>query len=363
MMMRPCALALTLALARGAAASPAAFVAARVAVRDDPAIEPYAYLNNGAFSGPAAPLSPDPLVRFQWGSGANLTDLQLYDVLPASAALTPGTPADAFAGLASLATPSPRVTVAGAGGFVIDFGVESAAWLELDVLAASAPSPADLGLVRLGLSEWAEPLQNKWREPVPYGAQPGGVVTLRLEPSAPGPQLYEGLRFGFVNMSAAPSAPFTIVAARAVSQAKPVNYTGAFAAAGDDLLTRIWYTAAYSVRVNLERDYFGAVLVNRGDRESWCVHGALRAAETAPVLTPQNPHLPTPIFAGPATRTWRRPLAWWPSATSTLCSTTSSARRTTATASRATASAGRSPSWTTFTRRTTRRPRRASRRP
>ena len=260
-----------LAAAAAGAASPALppFAAARVAVRDDPAIEPYAYLNNGAFSGPAAPLSPDPLVRFQWGSGANLTDLQLYDVLPASAALTPGTPADAFAGLASLATPSPRVTVAGAGGFVIDFGVESAAWLELDVLAASAPSPADLGLVRLGLSEWAEPLQNKWREPVPYGAQPGGVVTLRLEPSAPGPQLYEGLRFGFVNMSAAPSAPFTIVAARAVSQAKPVNYTGAFAAAGDDLLTRIWYTAAYSVRVNLERDYFGAVLVNRGDRESW----------------------------------------------------------------------------------------------
>ena len=77
-------------------------------------------------------------------------------------------------------------------------------------------------------------------------------------------------------------------------QAKPVNYTGAFAAAGDDLLTSIWYTgkrstsapggaynlekgdlcsllspppppltAVYTVRLNLEEAYFGAVLVRR----------------------------------------------------------------------------------------------------
>jgi hypothetical protein len=255
-------------LSLASCAAAALFAPARVALRDDPAIEPYAYLNSGAFSGPPVALSPDPLVAYRWNAGANTTELQLYDVLPVAAALTAGTPPSSFAGLASLATAAPAVTVSGAGGFVADFGVESAAWVEIDVLAASAPSPADLAKVRLGLSEWAEPLQNKWREPVAYAAS-GGLVTLRLEPSAPGPQLYEGVRFGYVNLSSAPSAPFTIVAMRAVAQAKPVNYTGSFAAAGDDELTRIWYTAAYSVRVNLERDYFGAVLVNRGDRESW----------------------------------------------------------------------------------------------
>ena len=267
---QPLRAAAVILAAHAAAAAAAAATAVRVALRDNPANEPYAYLTNGSFSNPAVPLSPDPLVRYAWPPAAMTEDLQLYDVLPVSAALTPGTPAASFAGLASLLTASPSVAVAGAGGFVADFGVESAGWVEVDVQAATAPSPADLALVRFGLSEWAEPLQNKWREPKAYPQPAAGLVTLRLETSAPGPQLYEGVRFAYVNMSAAPSAPFTIVALRCVAQAKQVNYVGSFAAGGgDDLLTQVWYTAAYTVRVNLERDYFGAVLVNRGDRESW----------------------------------------------------------------------------------------------
>jgi hypothetical protein len=81
-------------------------------------------------------------------------------------------------------------------------------------------------------------------------------------------QLYEGVRFGFIFMSAAPAQPFTITAFRAVAQAKPVNYTGSLAS-GDALLDRIYYVAAYTVRTNLERDYMGAILEDRGDRISW----------------------------------------------------------------------------------------------
>ena len=244
------------AASSAAPTAPAAFAPARVAVRDDPGIEPYAYLNSGAFSGPAAPPSPDPLVRYQWDASANTTELQLYDVLPVSAALLPGTPASAFAGLASLATASPRVTASGAGAFQVDFATESAAWVELD---SPDISDADAALLVLGFSEWAGQAL-KQQAPKRYGA------TFRLETNV---QLYEGVRYGFVTLTAAPSAPFTITAVRAVSQAKPVNYTGSFAAAGDDLVTRVWYSAAYTVRLNLERDYIGAVLVDRGDRVSW----------------------------------------------------------------------------------------------
>ena len=261
----------------------AASASHRIALRDDPAIEPYRYLHDGAFTGPSVPLSPDPLVRYVWNANApNASQLQLYDVLPVSAQLTAGTPPSSFAGLASLATASPSVAVSGAGGFVVDFGVEGPAWIEVDVQAATAPLPADLALVRVGLSEWFEPLQNKWREPKTYPN--ADVVTLRLETNA---ELYEGVRYGWFNLSAAPSAPFTIVAMRAVTQAKVANYTGSFHASdGDDTLTRAWYTSAYTVRTNLELDYFGAVLIDRGDRESWT--GDAHVAQAASMVAFAN---------------------------------------------------------------------------
>jgi hypothetical protein len=225
---------------------------------DNPSIEPWAYLNGGNFSGPSVPSSPDPLVSYRWFPSANTTPLQCYDVLPVSAAPLPGTPPASFSGLSSLSSGAPHAVVSGAGSFWVDFGVESPAWLEVDT-AAPLP-PGDAALISLGLSESTSPLPNKWRAPTPHG------LTLRLETNA---QLYEGLRCGFFNMSAPPSAPFTITAVRAVAQAKPVNYTGAFSAPGAPLLERLWYTAVYGVRANLELVYFGAVLVDRGDRISW----------------------------------------------------------------------------------------------
>lgn len=114
---------------------------------------------------------------------------------------------------------------------------------------------ADLHLVSLGIGEWTE--VQKAGTPKAYSG------TYRLETND---QLYEGVRFAFLTVSAAPSQPFNVSMLRAVSQAKPVNYLGSFSAPGDDLLTRIWYTAVFTVRLNLETDYIGAILVDRGDR-------------------------------------------------------------------------------------------------
>jgi alpha-L-rhamnosidase len=49
---------------------------------------------------------------------------------------------------------------------------------------------------------------------------------------------------------------------------KPVNYRGSFSAS-DPELTRIWYTGAYTVKLCLQKDYFGAILMERSDRHSW----------------------------------------------------------------------------------------------
>jgi hypothetical protein len=99
--------------------------------------------------------------------------------------------------------------------------------------------------------------------PKKYGS---GPTTYRLETNS---ELYEGVRFGFIRLAAAPTRPFTITGLRAVSQAKPVNYAGSFSSAGDPLLERVWYTAAYTVRATLQSTYMGSVLMDRGDRFSW----------------------------------------------------------------------------------------------
>jgi alpha-L-rhamnosidase len=231
------------------------------------AIEPYEYLSGGSFSGPSIPYHPDPLARYVWNmSQVNASALQIFDLLPTAVSLMPGTLPGSFQNASSLLGPGPLVTVMGFGGLEFDYGVENAAWLEFD---SADLTPQDLAGVTLAVSEYNEyeivNLGAKVGQPVPHAIP--NTTTYRLE--LPHPDLYEGVRFAWLMVNATPSAPWTITALRLVCQIKPTNWGGAFAAAGDVLLSKIWYMGAYCVKVNLLSDQFGSILIYRGDRFSW----------------------------------------------------------------------------------------------
>ena len=133
----------------------------------------------------------------------------------------------------------------------------------------------------MSISEHTEPLAVNRREPAPETAVKTAVParrgnTFRLELNR---ELYEGVRFGWIHVRAV-GKPWTITAIRLVCRTKPVNYDGHFATS-DPLLTRIWYSGAYSVRVNFAADHFGPALVDRGDRFS--EEGGVWAGDAYPV--------------------------------------------------------------------------------
>lgn len=221
-----------------------------------PITEPYAYVSQGSFSGPEQPYSPDPLVGYRWDNPLADDNLEIFLRRPASvSSKTPGN----FIGMQSLTSEAVSVEVTGEGSIMLDFGTEFAGWLEID-------SPDLSGSITLGVSEYNAPAfvnsgpqsPSKTAAPVKYGN------TYRLELNS---ELYEGARFGFINVTKFVST-FHITGVRLVCQTKPVNYNGSFDS-DNEMLNRIWYTAAYDVRMNLKKDYFAAILVDRGDRHSW----------------------------------------------------------------------------------------------
>lgn len=229
--------------------------------------EPYLPLNGGTFSGPPIPFHADPLATYVWPPTVNASILQTYALAPVVVTLTPDTAAAAFSNVDSLLGDSANVTVSGPGGIQLDFGINSAAWIEFE---SDDLTVADAGKVQLSVSEYDEyeitNLGDKTGAPTRH-TRSDGATMWRLELAHP--DLYEGVRFAWLRMNSTPSAPWHITAARLVCQIKPTNYGGAFAAAGDDDLSRIWYLGAYTVKVNLLSDQFGSILIYRGDRFSW----------------------------------------------------------------------------------------------
>ena len=210
--------------------------------------QPYAYVSKGSFSDLKIPESPDPLVAYRWPNPASSDSLEIYLLKPAIALADK--PAS-FKNLRSLTGKKPNVTVMGTGSIRLDFGVENAAWIEFD-------SPDFTGEVEMSISEYNEPGIDKTGKPVKYGN------TYRLELNK---ELYEGVRFAWITVTAL-KTPWHITGIRAVCQVKPTNYNGSFSCS-DPLLTKIWYTSAYSVKASLCTDYFGSILMDRGDRMSW----------------------------------------------------------------------------------------------
>jgi alpha-L-rhamnosidase len=218
--------------------------------------EPYPEISGGSFSGPAVPESPDPLVAYRWPDPKASDGLEIYTLKPV--AVQSDIP-DAFSHLDSLAGKQPGVTVNGAGSIRMDFGRENAGWLEFD-------SPDLQGDVEMSISEYNQPgrfalgVTNpvKTRAPQRYGD------TYRLELNS---QLYEGVRFGWIHVRSF-NKPWHIIGIRLVCQIKPSNYTGSFSCS-DPELTRIWYAGVYTVKLNLLKNNFGSILMDRGDRISW----------------------------------------------------------------------------------------------
>lgn len=222
-----------------------------------PAEEPYPYISTGSFSGPAVPLSPDPLVAYRWPHPKAADGLEIYLEQPKTVTADISS---AFTNLQSLTGAKPEVTVRGTGSIQMDFGRECAGWLEFD-------SPDLIGSVEMSISEYNRPeitqrehgvINEKTLVPVKHGN------TYRLELNK---LLYEGVRFGWIHVKSF-SNEWHITGIRLVCQNKPANYNGSFACS-DPMLTRIWYTAAYAVKLNLLADEIGAILVDRGDRGSF----------------------------------------------------------------------------------------------
>lgn len=202
---------------------------------------------------------PDPVRAYRWSdeiADDPLSGLQGYCLRPVR---WESAPPESFACLERLPEPGSEIEVKGAGSLLLDFGVESAGWIEFECDGLG-------GEVELSLSEYDEPgiVNLGANHPVKTMAPvlEGGTWRLKLNPA-----YYEGVRYGWLHVRTF-RQPFTIRDLRCACQAKPVNYRGHFRS-DNRLFDRIWNVAAYSVRLNFLKDHIGAILMERSDRFSW----------------------------------------------------------------------------------------------
>ena len=217
-----------------------------------PVAQPYPYVSNGSFSGPAVSVSPDPLVRYRWPKTQASDGLEIYLQRPER--VVTDAPAS-FAGLESLLTTNPAVTVNGPGTIRVDFGRENAGWFEID----SSDCPGDL---RLSISEYNQPEYTNIGDKTVKPERIGNTWRAKFNP-----ELYEGVRFAFIHVDHV-TKPWHITGIRLVCQIKPANYEGSFACS-DPLLERIWYMCAYSVKLGNLKDFTTPILIERSDRYLW----------------------------------------------------------------------------------------------
>lgn len=209
------------------------------------------------------PNSPDPLVRYTWDyTKVNHSVMQLYYTYKAKAVVA--NPPDSFSGADSIVNMDAvtEVTISESGSLMLDFGVERASWFEFtshDLAIALSGG----GVVTASISEYNQPWPGKTISVKQYG---GGIYRLETNP-----ELYEGVRFVWIHY-VANDTPFHKITTwhidqiRLASQIRPVSYTGSFHS--EARIEQVWYTGAYGTRLNMHEDYFGSILMNRGDRVS-----------------------------------------------------------------------------------------------
>ena len=86
--------------------------------------------------------------------------------------------------------------------------------------------------------------------------------TYRLELNK---ELYEGVRYGWIHVASVETPPLRSTKCGSSARSNRPT-TKVVSPANDPELTRIWYTGAYTVKMNLLKDYFGAILMERSDR-------------------------------------------------------------------------------------------------
>lgn len=198
------------------------------------------------------PFSPDPINNYSWPNPKVTDSMESYQLKPVRWAVSKPAHFDM-----NEFKKYNTITVNGTGDIRFDFGQTNAAWLEFD-------SPDLKGAVDMSISEYNQPPQYASNYP-PKTLMPkrhGNTYRLELNP-----ELYEGVRFGWIHVKSFVKS-WRITGVRLVCQTRPVNYNGSFACS-DTMLTRIWYTGAYTVKLNLLKNYLGSILMNRGDRFSW----------------------------------------------------------------------------------------------
>eukprot|EP01052_Picozoa_sp_SAG31_P044914 SAG31_NODE_8005_length_1543_cov_1.380194_2_plen_310_part_00 len=200
-----------------------------------PGIE-YPPLSGGSFIGAPVPASPDPLVAYRWSEPAiNAQQFQQYRrkpvrLLPASgdADWDPN-----FSGASTLLRDSGKtgaMVISGVGSIGFDFGSECAGWIEFDSPDLAGQLSTDVDVL-LSSSEYTQP-----QFTTPTKSNNGGNCTLTAvaTPHVPGryqlalnPELYEGLRWGWLHARSAAETPrfkFTVTNLTAVCQVIPLNY-------------------------------------------------------------------------------------------------------------------------------------------
>ena len=203
-------------------------------------------------NGIANPLSPDPIINYTWANPKATDGLESYQLKPVSCA-----PSTSQSFNTDDFKKNSVIVVNGKGDLRFDFGQTNAGWLEFD-------SPDLNEKVEMSISEYNQPPNYSSNYPPKTLSPKKHGNTYRLELN---PDLYEGVRFGWIHVQSF-SKSWHITGVRLICQTRPTNYNGSFSCS-DTMLTRIWYTGAYTVKLSLLKDYLGAILMNRGDRFSW----------------------------------------------------------------------------------------------
>ncbi|RZL18778.1 MAG: hypothetical protein EOO89_05240 [Pedobacter sp.] len=209
---------------------------------------------SGTLTGIPIPLSPDPLVNMRWSFPKATDDLEYYHLSPVSF-ISKSIGSFDMKNFKS----KNEIVVNGNGDIRFDFGRVSAGWLEFD-------SDDMTDSIQMSISEYNEPAilnigtVHPFKTAVPV--RDGNTYRLKLNDL-----LYEGVRFGWIHIKSH-KKQWHLKNLRLVCQIKPTNYNGSFACS-DPELTKIWYTGAYTVKLNLLKNYFGAILMDRSDRHSW----------------------------------------------------------------------------------------------